>query len=375
MGKLEYSLEAVNRRLREGNSKARVKPRGGSLCLQATLPPKPGSQRPKPYQQVISLGLPASEEGFRAAEQEALLLSARLIRREFDWSLYLREDLLPENRSVCNWIKLFKSHYIETHSLRESTWVNQYDKIYRRLPLDKPITAELLIELAQKPKRDTRDRQQTCLKLQKLADFMGLKVNLLQYKGCYGPSKVAERRLPADEEIAYWWGQIPNPAWRWAYGMMAAFGLRDHEVFFCEWTDEGLLVTQGKTGSRLVFQALYEEWLERWELVKVVRPQVRDVDRLYEAGKLGDKVARQFRRYKIPFTPYDLRHAFGIRASVTFEFPVTTAAALMGHSPDIHLKRYHKHIQLKHNQDAVRRIMKRPDRPIPPVASSPAELI
>ena len=58
--------------------------------------------------------------------------------------------------------------------------------------------------------------------------------------------------------------------------------------------------------------------------------QVPFVDRLYEVQELGTKVSRQFKRYGIPFPPYVLRHAYGIRASVTFELPVT-AAALMGH--------------------------------------------
>lgn len=233
MGRLEYSLEAVNRRLREGRSKARVKPRGGTLSLQATLPPKPGSERPRAYQQVISLGLPVNEEGLRAAEQEALLLSARLIRREFSWDLYLRESRLSENRSAGEWIRRFKAHYLETNSLKESTWKSQWDKVYRQLPADKPITVEQLLELAQRPRRDSRYRLQVCQKLQKLADFIGLKVDLLQYEGCYGPSKVQERSIPTDAEIAYWWGQIPNAKWRWIYGAIAAFGLRPHEAFFC----------------------------------------------------------------------------------------------------------------------------------------------
>lgn len=49
--KLEYTLEAVNQRLKDSHCKAMVYRRDNMLCLQATLPPKPGSDRPKPYQQ------------------------------------------------------------------------------------------------------------------------------------------------------------------------------------------------------------------------------------------------------------------------------------------------------------------------------------
>ncbi|MFM2430627.1 MAG: hypothetical protein RLZZ511_1840, partial [Cyanobacteriota bacterium] len=213
---------------------------------------------------------------------------------------------------------------------------------------------------------NTRNRLETCRKLQKLADFAKLPADFLEFEGNYGPSKVKDRAVPTDEAIVAQWSAIANPGWRWVYGIMAAFGLRDHEVFFCEWTDEGLQVRKGKTGPRLVFQALYPEWVAEWDLRTVIRPKIQDADGLYAKQQLGTKVARAFNRQGVPFTPYDLRHAFGIRASVTFELPVTTAAALMGHSPKIHLERYHKHINLKQNQAAARRVMDRADRPKPP---------
>jgi integrase len=148
---------------------------------------------------------------------------------------------------------------------------------------------------------------------------------------------------------------------------MAACGLRDHEVFFCEWTDEGLQVLKGKTGPRLVFEPLYPEWVEAWDLKNVVLPKIRDPDDLYAKQQLGTKVSRAFKRQGVPFTPYDLRHAFGFRASVTFELPVPTSAELMGHSAKVHLDRYHKHSKLRQNQEAVRRVMLRPDRPLAPI--------
>lgn len=366
MPKKEWTYEAVSQRLKEGKVKASIVQRGGMLWLQTTLPPKPGSERPRPYQQKISLGVPANEDGFRRAEQEARLLGSLLASGKFDWNAYIRAERLPENKPARVWIEEFKLHYMQTHALKESTWKNQWDKVFKRLSPDQPLYAETLVSLVHQTDRNTRNRAETCRKFQQLADFAGLKVDLLQYKGSYGAAKVQGRDIPSDETIAYWWTQIPNPSWQWVYGVMAALGLRDHEVFFCEWLDDGLFVTKGKTGPRLVFQALYEEWVDEWNLRTINRPKVSDADALYEAGKLGDKVARQFRRYGIPFTPYDLRHAFGIRSSVKFELPVTTAAALMGHSPEIHLKRYHRHIQLRQNQDAAKRIMERPDRPKPP---------
>lgn len=372
--RIEWSIAAVNQRLRDARVRCRVYQKNGGLYLQATLPPKPGSDprgngaaaRPTPYQQKIYLGLPPSEEGLRIAEGEARLLGSKLLTNQFDWRDYLREGRSPETKPAAKWVEEFKANYLQTHSLKASTWKGQWEKVFNRLPQATPLTSELLVELVLGTERDTRNRLETASKLQELANFAGVKVDLLKFKGNYGASKVQHRDIPSDELIAECWAKIPNPQWQWMYGIMAACGLRDHECFFCEWTDSGLQVLKGKTGPRLVFQPLYPEWVAAWDLKEINLPFIQNVEQIYEEGRLGDKVARQFRRYKIPFTPYDLRHAFGIRASVTFDLPPTTAAALMGHSPEIHLQRYHRHIKLKHNQEAARRVLDRGDRPLPP---------
>jgi integrase len=362
----EYTIEAVNARLKNARCKVTLFLRGKMLWAQATFPPKPGSDRPKPYQQALRLGVVASESGLRRAEREAQLIGAELAAGQFDWSKYMKADLLPENKPVKVWVREFEDWYLAIHDTSQKTWVGDWLSVFKRLNQDAPLTEAALMKVINSTERNTRTRIDVCRKLQELARFAKIDVDLLQYKGNYGASKVEDRDIPTDEEIAYWWGQIKNPAWQWAYGVMAAYGLRDHELFFCEWTDGGLFVTKGKTGARFVFQALYPEWMEQWELQNIMTPPSKDIEGIYDRGKLGDKVARQFRRYNIPFKPYDLRHAYGIRASVTFGLDVTTSAMLMGHSPEVHLKRYHKHIKTKQGQDAAQRIMQRPDRPLPP---------
>jgi integrase len=318
-----------------------------------------------PYQQKIYLHLPANEDGYRRAEQEARLLGGQLATRSFDWAMWLKPEQLPENKPASKWIEEFKDSYLKTHSLKPSTWLNQWEKIYKRLPADEPLTAALLLSLVDATKKDTRDRLQTCEKLQHLARFAGLDIDLLQFKGNYGPSKVKARDIPDDELIARCWSQIPNPAWQWLYGMLATFGLRDHEVFFCQWRGSELQVLKGKTGPRLVQSPLYPEWVEQWNLHDVRLPKVQNADEVYESGRLGEKVARQFRRYKIPFGPYDLRHAYGIRTAA-FGIPPSIAAAQMGHTPQIHQARYHHHINAAHIRETVERAMNRDDRPIVP---------
>jgi len=364
--KTEYSLAAVNDRLKIAKCRVKLQVRLERVWVQGTFPPKPGSDRPSPYQQQFSLRVPSNEDGFRRAEQEARLMSAELTNKEFRWEKYLRPDRLPENKPCGRWVAEFREHYLTRNDLKPSTWNGDWQNIYKRLPQDAPLTVEVMKQLVLKTEPNTRNRLETCRKFQKLAQFAKLTVDFSAFEGSYGPSKVKERDIPSDQTIAAQWSKIPNPAWQWVYGMMAAYGLRDHEVFFTEWTDEGLWVMKGKTGKRLVFQALYPEWTDEWNLRNVKLPRFQSIDRLYEVQELGTKTSRQFKRYGIPFPPYVLRHAYGIRASVTFELPVTTAAALMGHSPKIHLERYHKHIQLKQNVAAAQRVMDRPDRPKPP---------
>ena len=364
--KKDYSLAAVNEQLKIAKSKVKLQVRGEKIWVQGTFPPKPGSDRPCAYQQQFTLGLPSNEDGFRRAEKEASLISAELINKEFRWEKYLKPDRLPENKPCAQWIAEFREHYLARHEMKPSTWKGDWAGKYNRLPQNEPLTVEMMKALIFKTDPHTRNRLETCRKFQHLADFAKLEAKFLEFEGSYGPSKVKDRDIPSDETIAAQWGQIKNTGWRWVYGMMAAFGLRDHEVFFCEWTDGGLQVLKGKTGPRLVFQPLYPEWVDEWDLKTVIRPKIQDADDLYSKQQLGTKVARAFNRQGVPFTPYDLRHAYGIRTSL-FNLQVPDAAKLMGHSPKVHLERYHKHTKLKQHIEAVSRVMSRTDRPQAPI--------
>ena len=374
MPRKQYTFEAVQQRLREARSKVKLYLRGQeqkTIWVQGTFPPKPGSDRPKPYQQKFSLHLPANEEGFKAAEAEAFRISALLMdkTKPFPWNDFLDPKKIPETKPAKCWIAEFKNFYMETHTLSESTWKNHWMKVYKRLNLEAPITAELLEKLVLQTKRNSRNRSETCKKLQKLANFMELEIDLLQYKGNYGPSRVEDRDIRSDLEIAKWWYEIPNPAWKWIYGVIATYGLRPHEALFCQPTPQGLQVLKGKTGPRLVFEALYPEWVDEWNLMELRKPNIDAEGILQRNGSfdtLGNKVTRQLKRYGVPFPAYDLRHAYAIRC-VMFGITEVPAAALMGHSPVIHLRTYQKHISLIRNREAVDRAMNHPKRPKPPV--------
>jgi integrase len=64
-------------------------------------------------------------------------------------------------------------------------------------------------------------------------------------------------------------------------------------------------------------------------------------------------VTGQFRRYEVPFSPYDLRHAWAVR-TILMGLPDTVSARMMGHSVAIHNRTYHRWITRRDQQQAVR---------------------
>jgi integrase len=363
VGRKVISLEAINERLRWAKLGVTVRQKGNRLYLRATLPPKPNSAHKKPHQQDLALGIYANPVGLERAEAEAHKLGAKLACREFEWGSYLSNDeQAAVELTVEQWVAQFKQHYMATHSLTERTWIKHWWEVYKRLPQEKPLAVSGLMEVVQQTEPDTRNRKQTCEKLQKLADFAALEVDLMQYSGNYSSTKAQPRDVPSDALIAEWRDRFPVPEWRWVYGVVAAYGLRPHEAFFCEFIDGdancALQVLEGKTGPRKVLP-LYLEWVERWELWKVCKPRIQAGN--YET--YGARACRQFNRYGVPFTPYALRHAYAIRASIVFKFPVAVAAALMGHSPTVHWNLYNRWISEDLHIQEFERQVKRPDRP------------
>lgn len=366
MAKGKLTLDAINARLKAAQVGVSVRQKGNRLYLRATLPPKPGSTKKHPHQQDVSLKIYANPAGLERAEAEARKLGAMLACKEFAWDKYLANTEVPSAKlSTEQWVERFKKHYMNTHSLKERTWREHWWEIYKRLPQDEPLSTRAMIAVALNTEKDTRNRKQTCQKLQKLADFASLNVNLNQYSGNYSSTKTQRREVPTDSIIAEWRDRIPYLSWQWVYGMLAAYGLRPHEAFFCEFVEadpnRALLVLEGKTDSRKVFP-LYLEWVEKWQLWNIQKPEVN----CHDYKDYGMRACRQFKRYNVPFTPYDLRHAYAIRASVVFRFPVAVAAALMGHSPTVHWNQYNRWISEDQHTQEFERQMHRIDRPQAP---------
>jgi hypothetical protein len=273
-----------------------------------------------------------------------------------------------EQKAIAFWIEEFENDYFTRRARTpksETTWHIDYKRVFARLPQSQPLTSDALMTLATSTNPDTRTRKRYCIALGALARFAGLTLDLKPYAGKYSPKTASPRELPDDSTIVRWHSQIPADDWRWAYGMLATYGLRPHELFHLdhqrlEAENWQLKVLDGKTGARTVFP-LYPEWVEQFHLSNVRLPKC--------TGKanadLGNRVTRAFHRFEIPFPAYALRHCWAVR-SMDFGWEVALAARQMGHSVTVHTQTYHAWITERQQQKMFDALMQRSDRPCPP---------
>ena len=380
---LDGAIRAHNTVLAEGGVSLRLERRGERLGLRGPLPCRRGGGRFRV--QRISLGLAADGPGLEEARQRLRRVQQQLQQHSFDWAAWGPLPAAPRPGApvaaaagvdAASAVQRFEQSFFADPRRRRNpagcrtTWTSAYRPYLRRLqrlaeqqglPLGLPLL-ELVLEsypLA------SRGRQQCGTALAALArqQDLALPADWGERAGGYGLHAAQFRQLPSDGQILEWIERIPNPGWRLAYGLMATYGLRNHEVFF---TDLSALAPGGdrvlrvlptsKTGEHQVWP-FQPEWVERFELPRLGRdrdllPAVRTDLRRTTLQQVGRRVAEQFRRYDLPLTPYDLRHAWAVR-TIHIGLPDTVAARMMGHSVAIHTRTYHHWITRRDQQQAV----------------------
>ncbi|WNZ47258.1 site-specific integrase [Leptolyngbya boryana CZ1] len=378
MADLDARIVQTNQRLKAAQLGLQIERRGVKLALRGTLPPRPGSSKLRPYQQRLSLGIPATTAGLKQIEQEAKIVAAQLIQNQFDWREYLSftDGKRLSQQDLSQQIAAFEQDFLNqperaiNPAATKTTWSSAYAPYLRKLSA---IAAEsptlTLIEAIYKTVEsiplNSRSRQLCCTTFSAFVEFLNLTLpkDLKKLSGGYGASKTQARTLPSDQEILSAWEKIPNPGWQFVYGMMATFGLRNHEVFYCnlnglkrgETSIEVLPTT--KTGSHQVW-AFYPEWIETFNLREIQLPPVETDLNKTTLRQVGQRVTAQFRRYGVPFSPYDLRHAWAVR-TIHFGLSDTVAAKMMGHSVLVHTRTYHQWITQRDQQMAVDHALKR----------------
>ncbi len=402
---LDGAIASHNAGLASAGVSLRIERRGARLGLRGPLPSRRAGAGLAV--QRISLGLPATPAGLAQASQKLRQVLQALQRQCFDWDDWIRrsspvqaetpgrndspEQAQPafalgppsstaaglEATGLERQLADFEQSFLQDPRRRRnpagsrSTWAASYLPYMRRLRRDaarvscRQITAELLVQTLETYALGSRSRQQAGTALAALARHLAVDLpnDWSERAGGYGLHAARFRQLPSDTQILHLVEQIPNPAWRLAYGLMATYGLRNHEVFFCDLSalapggDRVLRVLPtSKTGEHQVWP-FQPAWVERFGLECLGRdprllPPVRtDLGRttLQQAGR---RVAEQFRRYGLPITPYDLRHAWAVR-TIHVGLPDTVAARMMGHSVAIHTRTYHHWITRRDQQQAV----------------------
>lgn len=350
--KIDYSLDAITKRLKAERIGVAVIQRGDKLSIRATLPPKQGSSKNMPYQQSISLGFYANEQGLEQSESLAREMGAQLASNRFSWEAWTQftPASVPtalEFKKVGEWLQSFEAELRAHNPITDCTWRTNYQLVFSKLPKSELLTDDLLTNLVLDSKPNTRERKRRVEALAKLAKFAGLEVDLSGLKGDYSASSVDPRELPTDERLIEIWRSLPDDPWRTAFSRLLVFGLRPHEAWF--FVDESTAtlqrfrITRGKTGPRVVYP-LRPEWLSLFSPIGEM--PYADLTTSYD--KLGktfwdhwrDRHAKNPRDWK----PYDLRHCYA-RRGMSMGLPPDWMAKAMGHSLDVHLRTYRQWIQ------------------------------
>jgi hypothetical protein len=389
---VKEAVDRANQLLASSGTSWRLEVRGQRLGLRGPLPPRQGGGQERPTIQRLSLGLEASEASLPLAFARLHAVREQLSQGTFRWDDWRRSkpgatpltlvdgagpSPPPEpspglEEAVASFELAFQRDPRRRRSPAgaRSTWRAAYKPYLRRLlavgsQRHGGLSAELLLAVLESYPLASRARQQCALVLGALArqQEVPLPADWQELGRGYGLHAARFRPLPSDPQILRGVERIPNPHWRLVYGLMATYGLRNHEVFFCDFSslapggDRVLRVLPtSKTGEHQVWP-FQPEWVDHFALDQLGQdpaglPAVDTDLRRTSLQRVGQRVSEQFRRYQLPLTPYDLRHAWAVR-TIHIGLPDTVAARMMGHSVAIHTRTYHHWITRRDQQQAV----------------------
>ncbi|BAY89296.1 isC family protein [Tolypothrix sp. PCC 7601] len=383
---LALSLDKVKVKLKLTSAK--------TIGLQGTFPCRPGDvgKNGSPSKQyTISFGFAANDIGVKTAVVKARELDLSLITKQFQWTPELlgkqaQKIALPapedSAKLISELIQEYEREFWKTHEKNRQgirTWETHYIRHLKKLPPDEPMSSSALEKALEKTKPNTSGRFFLAWQLKKFCEFCG--INGLKTIDAYATPKPypSIRKVPTDEEIIQGFNKIGMPLsafatkenitkpeqWQWAYGMLATYGLRPHELYaidieaFTHPHNTFHLVTLNprltegtKTGERSCgIPPLYPHWIELFDLKNVKFP--------YNEGKLSNKTAKlyiRFRATNIGFRPYELRHAYAIRGH-RLQVPIKTMSDYMGHTVQEHTKTYQRWMNEDANLEIYREVV------------------
>ncbi len=270
-------------------------------------------------------------------------------------------------------IAAFREHKLISGEIKPSTWLRVY-----RHHMNHVIGAVAAVA----PPQNAKQLLETLARI--WADKPGGRTRQIQIQSTAALLRwaVAERRLGEDweppQDLAVFVGRsraakaittplevehilglvraIPDARWRFAFQLMAAYGLRPEELQHLQirqgrlWCMYEKVASRGKTRPRVLRPLPCDDWADGWRLEErfptqelppmqpglgggyvghylMNRPLWKELRREYEAK--GEKLV-----------PYSCRHGYAHRAHVICDLPPKVVAAAMGHSVQTHLAAY-----------------------------------
>jgi integrase len=389
---IEAGLKDANARLKADKSKVSILRIGNSLHLQATLPLKPGDidkngKGTKQYK--ISLGIPANLHGLKTATEESYELAKLIARKQFKWDeKYLNKKQDKTDKTFGELFDSYENIYFSDRqkNIKSETTFKNYTVVLKQFNRDMLAT----------PENIQKQFDAICNNKGHWKHRTAIAVNLfcktfdipLMLK--FRKPQTKERNIPSDLDIETTfleWEKYANSrrnkreeqadnwlVFRWFYGMMATYGCRPHELIsspdFKHWlSSENIDLTWKvhevcKTGNRQVIP-LHEKWIELFELRN---PEIINLVEIYINGKcdlrsretLVRLMSDWFLKTKLGFRPYDLRHAWAIRAHI-LGIPIKAAADNLGHSVEQHTSTYQKWFSIQHRKQAIKQAVNKKD--------------
>tara|TARA_Y100001968_G_scaffold333686_1_gene398374 strand:+ start:2490 stop:3650 length:1161 start_codon:yes stop_codon:yes gene_type:complete len=373
-----HEIDLINENFALRGSKLKIEKRGEKLNIRGSLPAKKDGNIKKI--QRISLGLNADFRGLEEAKKKLQLINLQLELNQFNWNNWsterkvenieknIEDFIRTTNQFEEFFFKEAKSEFLS--STRKTTWRSSYMPYIKRMiniynhEGNKDLS-NIFLNTLNSYREGSRSRKQCGTTLNVFAKFINYKLPeewKLMSRG-YGLKKASFRQLPNDDQIEELWSTIPNQSWKFVFGLMATYGLRNHEVFFSDLStlknneDKIIRVLHStKTGEHQVWP-FHPKWVETFELYKLgenpkLLPNINRDLKITTLQNIGKKITDQFNRYKLKIKPYDLRHAWAVR-TIFYDLPDTVAARMMGHSVSLHTQTYHHWITKRDQQNAV----------------------
>jgi integrase len=340
-----------------------------------------------------------SPEAINSALEVALKVAKELETGTFTWDNYVCwiKGELPKHikqqvakQKTCKELtEEFKAHFWATHDFSteeaahksERGWKSRFQPIFNQMPLDKPLTEEVVKNVLGRYKPGSGSYRIRLLDIKTFIVYHSLNIDVDKFKSKAKVESQIGRELSNDEIIQGWKNiKYFQPAkgkkskhqdlFAWMYGMMAVYGLRNHEVLNIQNLTQPFKIpnknivlpafndpnneiksiyTYGKTGKRTQPMPLPREWIKLFQLENVpnfpVFENLRQKDSFlayftgYCTGHTNSRTPK-----KIDFIPYDLRHTYAIRGRKLGINPLDMKD-YCGHSLTMHEKVYNKGIK------------------------------